>query len=180
MVDSIDVEGVRLRNPIPPAARIGPVVATSALTGRAPDGTMPTSLDDQCANAFRQLRIVLAAAGGTSQDVLRLTVHLADPHDRTALNREWLALYPDEAHRPARHVVAATLADGARIQLEALAIVPVRRDLEHRADSQVTATRRLRPRPTCPRRSRRSRWSRPAWATFAIGTRGPSTTRPAC
>jgi 2-iminobutanoate/2-iminopropanoate deaminase len=121
---SIDVGGFAHANPIPAASRVGPYVATGALTGRDPvTREMPTDLAAQCANVFALVRAVMAAAGGSTDDVLKLTVHLADPHDRAALNAEWLSMFPDPASRPARQVLAAVLDGGALIHVDLLAVL---------------------------------------------------------
>ncbi|MFG2821512.1 RidA family protein [Kitasatospora sp. NPDC048365] len=122
---SIDLPGFRHVNPIPAAARIGPFLASGALTGRDPlTRAMPPTLDEQCANLFAHVRALMAAAGGSPDHILRMTFHLADPGDRKALNREWLAMFPDPAHRPARQAVAAHLDGSARIHCDLLAVLP--------------------------------------------------------
>ncbi|MEU2200202.1 RidA family protein [Isoptericola sp. NPDC019482] len=121
---TVDVPGFAHANPVPVASRIGPFLATGVLTGRDPDTReMPDGLDAQCANVFRHVCAVLAAAGGGPGDILKLTVHLVDPGDREALNREWTALFPDPADRPARQVVAATLGGGALVHVDLLAVL---------------------------------------------------------
>lgn len=125
MPESIHIPGFGHANPIPAASRIGPFVASGALTGRDPrTHEMPSGLDRQCANVFGHIGALLAAAGGTPDDVLKLTVHLADPADREALNREWLAMFPDPQRRPARQVLAAALGGGALIHCDLLAVLP--------------------------------------------------------
>lgn len=121
---SIELEGFGHANPIPAARQIGPFLASGALTGRDPETReMPEGLPEQCANVFRHVRALLAAAGGTPDDVLKMTFHLADPRDRVALNREWLAMYPDPAQRPARQAIAARLDGGALIHCDLLAVL---------------------------------------------------------
>jgi len=124
VADSIDVPGFRHANPIPVGSRIGPFLASGALTGRDPQThEMPRGLDQQCANVFAHVRALLAAAGGSPADILKMTFHLAEPRDREALNREWAALFPDPAHRPARQAVAARLDGGALIHCDLLAVL---------------------------------------------------------
>ena len=65
----------------------------------------------------------LAAAGGTTDDIVKMTFWLADPRDRDALNREWLAMFPDPAHRPARQAVAAQLDGGSLVQCDLFAVL---------------------------------------------------------
>lgn len=122
---SVEVAGFGHANPIPAASRIGPFLASGALTGRDPvTREMPPGLDAQCANVFAHVRELMAAAGGSTDDVLKLTVHLADPGDREALNREWLAMFPDPGRRPARQVLAARLDGGALVHADLLAVLP--------------------------------------------------------
>jgi enamine deaminase RidA (YjgF/YER057c/UK114 family) len=122
---SVDLPGFGHANPIPVASRIGPFLASGALTGRDPaTREMPADLDRQCANVFAHVRALLATAGGTVDDILKLTFHLADPSDREALNREWVALFPDPDRRPARQVIAAArLGGGALIHCDLLAVL---------------------------------------------------------
>lgn len=121
---SVELPGFSHANPIPAASRIGPFLASGAITGRDPvTREMPPSLDQQCANVFSHVRALLAAAGGTPADILKMTVHLADYRNRDALNRQWLAMFPDPASRPARQVVAAELDSGALIHCDLLAVL---------------------------------------------------------
>ena len=121
---SIDVPGFAHGNPVPVASRIGPFLVSGALTGRDPEtGEMPTSLDAQCANAFGHVRALMDAAGASTDDIIKLTVLLADYRDREALNREWLAMFPDAASRPSRQVLHASLDGGAVIHLDLMAVL---------------------------------------------------------
>ncbi|GAA3706595.1 RidA family protein [Streptomyces tremellae] len=122
---SVELPGFAHANPVPVAARIGPFVASGALTGRDPaSGAMPPGLDEQCANVFAHVRALMRAVGGSADDILKLTFHLAEPGDREALNREWLAMFPDPARRPARQAVAARLDGAARVHCDLLAVLP--------------------------------------------------------
>jgi enamine deaminase RidA (YjgF/YER057c/UK114 family) len=122
---SIEVPGFAHANPIPAASRIGPFLASGALTGRDPETReMPAGIEAQVANVFRHVHDLLAAAGGSTDDVLKLTFHLVDPGDREALNRAWLATYADPARRPARQVLAARLDGGALVHCDLLAVLP--------------------------------------------------------
>ena len=121
---SVDVAGFTHANPIPVASRIGPFVATGAITGRDPEtGTMPLDADRQLSHVFDHVRRLMAQLGGTTDDILKMTFHLADPEDREALNREWLAMFPDPASRPARQAIAAQLARGAVVHCDLLAVL---------------------------------------------------------
>ncbi|WP_203137889.1 RidA family protein [Microbacterium sp. JZ31] len=121
--ESVDLPGFHHANPIPAASRKGPFVFSGAFTGRDADGTLPASLDEQVVNVFRHVRTLMAEVGGTVEDVMRMTVYLVDFRDREALNREWLAMFPDAASRPARHVVRAELDGGLLVQADLIAVL---------------------------------------------------------
>lgn len=96
--------GRQHQNPIPNACRIGPFVMTSVLIGANQETSeLPSDLDGQCVYLFDNIRQLAKQAGGGVNDIILLTVWLADLNDRTALNREWLKMYPDANARPARH-----------------------------------------------------------------------------
>ena len=121
---SIELHGSTHVNPIPTASMIGPFLASGAITGREPDsGDMPTDMGRQCANVFHQVRALLQVVGGTTDDILKMTFHLAAFRERDALNREWLAMFPGSTNRPARQAIAAQLDGGALIHCYFLAVV---------------------------------------------------------
>lgn len=122
---SIEVNGFAHWNPIPAASRIGQHVYSGVLTGRDPQtGGMPAALDDQTANVFVHIRALMEAAGGSVDDIVKLHCWLVDPDDREALNREWLAMFPDADSRPARQVTVSQLGGDARIHCDLIAILP--------------------------------------------------------
>ena len=122
---SIDLPNLGHKAPIPLAARVGNIVCSSGISGKdAATGQLPADVATQAANAFNTLRAVLAAAGATLDDVVRLTVTLRDDSVRDAVNMHWLSCFPDPADRPARHVVVHELQHGMVLQLELLAVVP--------------------------------------------------------
>jgi enamine deaminase RidA (YjgF/YER057c/UK114 family) len=105
------------------AARIGNMIMTSGIPGSDPDtGEMPASLEEQAKNCFRNLENVLAKAGATKDDVLRVTVFIKSNNNRQIVNPAWLEMFPDESTRPARHqTVVETL--NFDIQIEATAVI---------------------------------------------------------
>lgn len=126
---SVYPPGFGHENPVPVASRIGPFLASGVLTGRDPETSeLPAALDAQIVNVFAHVRSLMESAGGSADDILKMTFHLVDYRDRAALNREWTALFPDAASRPARQVMAATLDRGALIQADLLAVLPDRHD----------------------------------------------------
>lgn len=121
---AIYLPGFGHENPIPVASMVGPFLVSGALTGRDPgSGQLPEGLDEQMANVFAHVRALMTAAGGTTDDLAKLTFHLARYRDREALNREWVAMFPDPATRPARQVLAATLDGGALVHCDLVAVL---------------------------------------------------------
>ncbi len=101
---SIHIDEFVHKNPIPNACRIANIVASGAIMGRDPETDAPgATLADQCRLVFRHMRSTVEAAGGTTDDIIKVTVWLKDPSDREALNAEWTTMFPDPDSRPARH-----------------------------------------------------------------------------
>lgn len=109
-------------NPIPVASRVGPLLASGALTGRDPaTGDMPADLDAQIANVFAHIAALMDAAGSSTDTIVKVAFHLVDYRDRAALNRAWTAMFPDPQEMPARQVHAATLDGGALVHADLVA-----------------------------------------------------------
>jgi 2-iminobutanoate/2-iminopropanoate deaminase len=127
MTRSIDVPGIGHKAPIPLAARVGPLLCSSAIAGKDPaNGALAATPAAQVGQAFANLRAVLAAGGATLGDVARMTVTLADDGLRDEVNRHWLDCFPDPADRPARHIGVQPLGHGMAVQLEFIAWVAPR------------------------------------------------------
>ena len=104
---SINGPRARHENPIPNASRIGNVVMSSVISGTNP-GTrdLPPDLPGQMANRLRHIRSDIEAAGGSVDDIVKITFWMQDPATgRAAINDEWVKMFPDEASRPARHTL---------------------------------------------------------------------------
>lgn len=111
-------------NPIPAASVKNGILMSGAIYGLAGGATEPADCEGQCAALFAAMAAILAAAGGTLDDVVHVAVKLAEPADRDSLNRHWVAAFPDPDSRPARHVDAAPLVMGQRrIAAEIVAIL---------------------------------------------------------
>lgn len=110
--------------PIPLAAEVGGLLMTSGVDGTDPaTGSRPESLDDEVAQVFRNLRAILAKAGGGPESVVKITFFVRDRAFRDAINREWIAMFPDAHDRPARHTLVYELPAGMRVQAEMVAVV---------------------------------------------------------
>ena len=120
----IELPNVKHKAPIPAAVVIDNVLASSAVFGADPaSGELPEAASDEVANVFANIRSILGIAGATSNDVLRMDVLVRASEYRGLINEHWLAMFPDENDRPARHItVAGNLP--ARAQIEFLAVLP--------------------------------------------------------
>ncbi len=117
---TIHVEGFTHANPIPAAARVGPLLMSGLVNGTdAATGKLAEGLEAQCACMFEQIRSILAAAGGGAEHLVRITVWLKDRSQRGPLNEQWLKMFPDANDRPARlSLQASELTGGVLVQCE--------------------------------------------------------------
>jgi len=120
---SIEVEGLGHGvNPIPTGARVGPLICSSGIMGAdRSTGILPSDGREQVRLVFDNLRQFLSVAGASPDDLVRVGVLLAEPSLRSAVNEEWVAMFPDEASRPARHTTLRELPNDMVVQLEAIA-----------------------------------------------------------
>lgn len=121
---SIYIDGHRHANPIPNACRIGNLVMTGVIPGVDPgSGRLPDGIEAQCANMFGHMKAIVEAAGGRTDDILKVTVWLKDPSRREAVNAEWLKMFPDETSRPARHTLPLAADSKALVQCDFTAVI---------------------------------------------------------
>jgi len=122
---SFEVEGLGHTNPIPAVSCIGNLVVTGGVSGvDASTGKIPEDVSAQCANMFANLRKILAAAGATPEDVIRVTVWINRPEVRAEVNKEWVMMFPDAHSRPARHTMLYDqFTNSMAVQCEAWAVI---------------------------------------------------------
>lgn len=125
MAVSIEVEGLHHGGmPIPSASRRGPLVASGGLAGLdRSTGNLADGIEQQLRCLFDNIEATIAAAGGSVADIVKITFYTADRSTRSVINDHWLAMFPDDDHRPARHTVARELAGGMLVQAEFVAYV---------------------------------------------------------
>ena len=121
-----EIPGHGHHDPIPMGARIGDLYASSGISGVDPTG--PDRLEPVegvAGQAHFGLRNVIALAeqGGLSADqIAHMTVLVQDYADLPAIDREWCAVFPDPANRPARQVMQLGLQRRSRAQFHMLAV----------------------------------------------------------
>jgi 2-iminobutanoate/2-iminopropanoate deaminase len=111
--------------PVPQAVEAGGWIYVSALFGTDPrSGALPAHPRDEAGQLLTNLAAILAAAGLTLSDVVRVGIFMRDlQRDRPAFNDVWAERFGD--HRPARAAVEVNdfgrPGQGARFMAEAVA-----------------------------------------------------------
>lgn len=120
---TIEVEGLHHAGaPIPIATRVGPLLASGSINGQDPaTGEIPEDAAAQVALVFANIHRVMSAAGGSTDDIAKLTISVRDKGIRPLIDEQWLAMFPDEHDRPARHLVSAEIPPIFHLQAELLA-----------------------------------------------------------
>src|SRR3954454_24554472 len=76
---SIHIGNLKHVNPIQNACRIGNLLMSGVVLGRDPaTGIMPERIEDQCANIFAHMKTIVEAGGGSTEDIIKVTVWLQD------------------------------------------------------------------------------------------------------
>lgn len=120
----IEIPGVHHQNPIPMGAKIGNIVYSSAISGMDPQTKTPSPDPDKQAEAlFRNIRTFMELAGGTPDNIIRMTVYVKEEQYRDSINKEWLKMFPDDNNRPARHTLKAPVRGEALFQVEVVAVL---------------------------------------------------------
>ena len=69
------------------------------------------------------LRRIVEAAGGTTENILKLSFYVRDKNLREHINKEWLAMFPDPHSRPARHTFQSSdMAEGVLVTCDVIAV----------------------------------------------------------
>jgi len=109
--------------PYAQAVKAGGLVFCSGQLGLDPATGQFAAADTagQARQVLRNLAAVLAAAGSSMAQVVKVTVFLTDLNDFAALNAEYAAAFGD--HKPARSTVEVSrLPKDARVEIECIAV----------------------------------------------------------
>ena len=105
--------------------RPGRILFISGQFGVAPDGKLAKDFPEQCEQAMDNVEALLAAAGMTTANIVKLTYYATDAADFAALvqirQRRWTI---DPAPAVTAIAVAALARADYRIEIEAIAIAP--------------------------------------------------------
>jgi enamine deaminase RidA (YjgF/YER057c/UK114 family) len=122
---SVEIPGIQHTNPIPSASRIGRFLASGSIFAKDPaTGNFVEGPEAQAAVMFMNIRRLMEAAGGSTDNILKLEVWVKEPAYRAIVNQQWLVMFPDEHTRPARHTfISADMSPGALMQCAVLAVL---------------------------------------------------------
>lgn len=124
-----EIVSVALAAPNPnlsPATKFGDLVFVAGQTGRHPvTGQVGRDVREQTRNALERIRLVLAAAGTSLDNVLTVTAYLTRREDLAAYNEEYGRYFPTD--KPARTTVEVMLnAPELFVEITVTACVPDR------------------------------------------------------
>ena len=110
--------------PIPMGAKIGSIVYSSAINGADPEtGKIAEDGKRQVQLIFQNIETFMKVAGGTPDNIVRMSVYLKDNSLRETVNEEWLKMFPDPHDRPARHISIVNLNGALLAQIEIVAVL---------------------------------------------------------
>ncbi len=121
----VDLPGMGHRAPISLAVKIDNILYSSGISGRdSENDTMPEDAAGQAKAMFRNIELVMEAAGGSPNDIIYMQLRLQDRSLREHVDPHWLAMFPDPEDRPARHAENADLGGGMLMQCQIMAVLP--------------------------------------------------------
>ena len=105
-------QAVRIANTVAAAGQGGVDPSTGALVG--------DDVASQTVQTFKNIEAVLASAGATLDDVVRVDVYLADMNDFAQMNAQYATVFSEPY--PARTTVGVHLPGGMKVEITALAV----------------------------------------------------------
>jgi 2-iminobutanoate/2-iminopropanoate deaminase len=121
---SVDLSYMRHGNPFPIGTRIGNVVLSGAIhCVEEQSGQIPEDPEEQVAAMFNNIANFMKAAGGTTQDIIKLTLLVKEPKYSAFINNEWVKMFPDEESRPTRKIDVPNTLHGGFFAAEIYAVL---------------------------------------------------------
>jgi 2-iminobutanoate/2-iminopropanoate deaminase len=107
-----------------PATRFGNLVFVAGQTGRHPvTGALGKDIREQTRNVLERIKMILAAAGTSLDNVLTVTTHLTKREDVAPYNEEYAKYFP--SNKPARTTVEVMLnAPELLVEITVTACIP--------------------------------------------------------
>lgn len=79
------------------------------------------SIEEETLLTLSHIKKIIEAAGGTIDDIMKCTVHLENIEDFDRFNAAYASFFT--GIRPARTTVQSVLADGIKIEIDAIAVL---------------------------------------------------------
>ena len=110
--------GTAAPNPnLSPATRFGNLVFVAGQTGRHPvTGEVGKDIREQTRNVLERIKLILAAAGTSLDNVLSAMTHLTRVQDLAAYNEEYAKYFPTD--KPARTTVTVATLNSPELLIE--------------------------------------------------------------
>lgn len=121
---SVWLPGVEHASPIPTGSRVDNIVYSSGIFGTEEDGSCSPEPERQVERMFANLERFLQAAAVRPDDVVRVTLFAESRALRPLIDAQWVRLFPDEASRPARHLMVQELPLDFQVEVEIVAVAP--------------------------------------------------------
>lgn len=116
--------GLEHKAPLPLAVKIGCVVFSSGIPGKDPSsGELPEDPARQAQFMFQNVEAVMAAAGGSVDDIGSFEISVKSMDYRRQIDEQWLRLFPNEDDRPARHTSVVDLRGATLMQCRITAVL---------------------------------------------------------
>ncbi len=110
--------------PIPQASVVRGLFMSGGINGKDPaTGRFGETVEAQVALVFDNIQALLAEAGGSTEDIVKLQFFVVDQASKGAINEHWLRLFPNPDSRPARHILTSALHPPLLVQAEVTAVL---------------------------------------------------------
>jgi 2-iminobutanoate/2-iminopropanoate deaminase len=107
-----------------PATKFGNLVFVAGQTGRHPvTGELGRDIREQTRNVFERIKVILAAAGTSLDNVLSAMTHLTRVENLTAYNEEYAKYFPTD--KPARTTVTVAALNKPELLVEITVIAGI-------------------------------------------------------
>jgi 2-iminobutanoate/2-iminopropanoate deaminase len=107
-----------------PATKFGNLVFVAGQTGRHPvTGELGRDIREQTRNVFERIKVILAAAGTSLDNVLSAMTHLTRVENLTAYNEEYAKYFPTD--KPARTTVTVAALNQPELLVEITVIAGI-------------------------------------------------------
>ena len=113
--------GTPVYGPYSPAVQAGPFLFVSGQLPALPSGELhPGSIEDQARLCLENISRIVQTAGGAMQNLVKVTIYLADMNDFGAVNSVYATFFDRDP--PARACVEVSrLPKDARVEIEGIA-----------------------------------------------------------